>query len=101
MPFQFHIGTIKSAFNATGTTRSVEFQFHIGTIKRTLIKILLQDNTNFNSTLVRLKVAENAFIQRLTLFQFHIGTIKSEYIAHLDKVKAIFQFHIGTIKSSD
>ena len=55
--------------------------------------------TNFNSTMVRLKVFNDWRDTVKTLFQFHYGTIKSETIEATLPSVMLFQFHYGTIKS--
>ena len=54
--FQFHYGTIKSPASPLNSMKSFAFQFHYGTIKRTMRKHASAAGTNFNSTMVRLKV---------------------------------------------
>ena len=101
---------------------NVVFQFHYGTIKRKDKSCVLLLYVHFNSTMVRLKVADaakeqsyaanfNSTMVRLKalplldyvtsgVFQFHYGTIKSRDIAKETNQANIFQFHYGTIKRS-
>ena len=74
------------------------FQFHYGTIKRPRPAVFPLANTNFNSTMVRLKDCKfNPFVI-VHLFQFHYGTIKSKPSTFTAGASLIFQFHYGTIK---
>ena len=78
-------------------------------------------SSNFNSTMVRLKVPNTELILHNLLFQFHYGTIKRSplccsgllplnFNSTMVRLKAapkgcwlnllIFQFHYGTIKSA-
>ena len=61
------------------------FQFHYGTIKSAVVPTMQTGAPNFNSTMVRLKVRNNAKISKITAFQFHYGTIKrSEYARRMN-----------------
>ena len=100
--FQFHIGSIKRSQPALGEALRLEFQFHIGSIKTGQQPLGVHRASCFNSTLVRLRLADRA----LDLptggeeFQFHIGSIKTCRIDSSGRpVEDVFQFHIGSIKT--
>ena len=75
------------------------FQFHYGTIKRAGQPSTYRFQTNFNSTMVRLKEDIPSYQQRMRWqFQFHYGTIKSSSWTDMLEEFGVFQFHYGTIK---
>ena len=54
--FQFHKGTIKTAFANNQDFSALKFQFHKGTIKTGMSPQKLANDYNFNSIKVRLKL---------------------------------------------
>ncbi len=76
-----------------------EFQFHIGAIKSVWEAASKMSFQDFNSTLVRLKANVTAIQVLHFEFQFHIGAIKRNNWALYTNSFNIFQFHIGAIKS--
>ena len=57
------------------------FQFHYGTIKSQGNEWDMYLETNFNSTMVRLKARSGSRCKlRFVKFQFHYGTIKSSLL---------------------
>ena len=74
--FQFHYGTIKSRNKVFPLREFIQFQFHYGTIKSGFTELCIRHQTDFNSTMVRLKVARKATRYVHQIFQFHYGTIK-------------------------
>ena len=55
--FQFHYGTIKVGITEDEEGNSTQFQFHYGTIKVRKKDTCQADQSNFNSTMVRLRYA--------------------------------------------
>ena len=102
------------------TITVVSFQFHNGSIKRKLPPAPPAVLTNFNSTMVRLKVVLLGLLRPILLhfnstmvrlkedfpdqataiakFQFHNGSIKRLSEASLPSGCNAFQFHNGSIK---
>ena len=76
----------------------MSFQFHYGTIKSIRGIYVLAYVSDFNSTMVRLKVMSYLGYGQPNLFQFHYGTIKRYLGGHSSTVSVKFQFHYGTIK---
>ncbi len=68
---------LRALLTETGSAADLSFQFQYGTIKsgkEIQAKSMLLD---FNSSMVRLRVAGRDFVFRRRLFQFQYGTIKS------------------------
>ena len=99
--FQFHYGTIKSHQRQPLQAPELAFQFHYGTIKRRKSRSSFCLVTNFNSTMVRLKVYHKFQASAAQAFQFHYGTIKSVETVIRSGLLSRFQFHYGTIKSRE
>ena len=76
-PFQFHKGTIKTAWTVRSCFFSPSFQFHKGTIKTTRSLNLLYIYIYFNSIKVQLKPGLHHNELVVPWFQFHKGTIKT------------------------
>jgi len=56
--FQFHYGSVKSFCGANNSLNEAVFQFHYGSVKSLLLFDACSTCSNFNSTMVRLKVPE-------------------------------------------
>ena len=98
--FQFQTGAIKRKIILPDTQRVDEFQFQTGAIKRDALstadsRFLL----DFNSKLVRLKVAQLAAATGVILkFQFQTGAIKRNRDGYPISSGLLFQFQTGAIK---
>ncbi len=96
--FQFHNGTIKSMAKVIFQNLPAKFQFHNGTIKSSSFCCNSTCKTNFNSTMVRLKVEANLeawadyFYFNSTMVRLKAATYINAYSNNK------FQFHNGTIK---
>ena len=75
------------------------FQFHKGTIKTAFQNAFALFVIHFNSIKVRLKPASQSPCPGSRQFQFHKGTIKTYDNEHIPYLVCRFQFHKGTIKT--
>ena len=73
---------------------AVVFQFHKGTIKTAFNQKPTRYSSDFNSIKVRLKLSTYQWYIRLHIFQFHKGTIKTG----ITLLKFTKLFHFNSIK---
>ena len=93
--FQFHKGTIKTAFRRLDAVRRCEFQFHKGTIKTRSLSLCSYTTMDFNSIKVQLRRKITKEYAMQILFQFHKGTIKT---LSLSSLHIFHLLHFNSIK---
>ena len=81
------------------TKQNSNFNSTMVRLKEFAEEILSAYKEDFNSTMVRLKDLEKRSNPFANPFQFHYGTIKSATGARYRSFEVQFQFHYGTIKS--
>ena len=97
--FQFHSGSIKREIWKHARSRRMEFQFHSGSIKRTMEIVTVLLDQSFNSIVVRLKAAPDAFCDIRSIgFNSIVVRLKECFIPQQIPRFARFQFHSGSIK---